>query len=241
MHHTYKKGDTIIKEGERDARMFIIIHGSVDVIKNLGRKGETHLDTLKEHDYFGEMSLIDDMERSSSVVAREDTEVLSLSREALMQAIVSNPTVAMDMLQLLSKRVRVSEKHMLCVLGSLLPVCANCKRVREEDGTWSMNRAVYRRAFRDRNHARDLPGLRKKTVPEFVRRPEGLNSTCRDIRNGLRSRPAFFPRRAFHPKNRSSPKAPGLDNSTILDRIKHCRSHQSPSCKTKDIRTIISS
>ena len=168
-HHTYKKGDAIIKEGERDARMFVIIQGSVDVIKNHDRKGETHLDTLKEHDYFGEMSLIDDMERSSSVIAAEDTEVLALSRESLMQAIVKNPTVAMDMLQLLSKRVRVSEKHMLCVLGSLLPVCANCKRVREEDGTWSMiEQYIDVRSETEITHG-ICPDCAKKLYPHLYR------------------------------------------------------------------------
>ena len=39
--HFFKKGDVVIREGDRDRRLFIMISGEVDVIKDLGgQKGK---------------------------------------------------------------------------------------------------------------------------------------------------------------------------------------------------------
>ncbi|UCG81608.1 MAG: cyclic nucleotide-binding domain-containing protein [Desulfobacterales bacterium] len=46
----------VIKEGECDGRLFIIVSGEVEVIKNLGKKNERRLNILGPNRYFGEMA-----------------------------------------------------------------------------------------------------------------------------------------------------------------------------------------
>ena len=136
-HHFFHKGEVIIREGGRDRRLFIIISGEVEVIKDLGSKNERHLRTLGPHSYFGEMSLIDDLVRSASVVAKGDTQILSLDQWNLRKEIEKYPVMAFELLQMLSRRIRTIEKSMINMLGALLPICANCKKIRESNGTWT--------------------------------------------------------------------------------------------------------
>ena len=134
--HVYHDGDMIIREGENDNRLFVIVSGEVEVVKDLGEKDERSVRILGPHSYFGEMALIDDLERSASVLARGETEVLSLTKAQLQQEIERYPTMAFELLQMLSRRMRAIEKTMIQTLGTLLPICANCKKIRTEDHLW---------------------------------------------------------------------------------------------------------
>ena len=133
---TFPQGTEIIKEGDRDRRLFIIVCGTVEVITGYRHSNERHHTTLGPRDYFGEMALIDDLVRSATVVAREDTELLVLDHLNLKDEIESKPSIALDLLKTLSYRVRALEKLLMHTLGGLLPICLNCKNIRDESGTW---------------------------------------------------------------------------------------------------------
>jgi CRP/FNR family cyclic AMP-dependent transcriptional regulator len=135
-HHIFRQGDVIIKEGERDGRLFIIVQGEVEVIKNLGSKNQKRLNTLGPTMYFGEMALIDDLVRSASVIAKDNARLLSLEQWNLRQEIEKYPIIAVELLQMLSRRIRAIEKRMTHTLGSILPICASCKKIREDNDVW---------------------------------------------------------------------------------------------------------
>ncbi len=109
--HLYKKGDVIINEGARDGRLFVIVSGEVAVIKGLGGSSEMFLRRLAPDTYFGEMALIDDYVRTASVVAQMDTEVLSLDQWNFRDEIKKYPSVAIELLQTLSRRIRAFERN----------------------------------------------------------------------------------------------------------------------------------
>ena len=90
-YHLFHDGDLIIREGDRDRRLFIIVNGKAEVIKNLGEKNEKHVRTLGRYSYFGKMALIDDLVRSANVVAKEETHTLFLARWDLRQEIKKYP------------------------------------------------------------------------------------------------------------------------------------------------------
>jgi CRP/FNR family cyclic AMP-dependent transcriptional regulator len=133
----YNEGDIIIHEEAWDRRLFIIMSGNVEVIKNLGTKKETSIGSFGPLSYFGEMSLIDDEVRSASVLAKEETRVLTIDHLDLLNEIKRYPDMAVELLQVLSRRIRRIERTLLNTLGYFLPVCANCHKIREKDGTWS--------------------------------------------------------------------------------------------------------
>ena len=108
-HHSYKKGEIIVREGARDGRLFIIISGEVEVIKGLGAGDEKPLRILRSDNYFGEMALIDDHVRTASVVAKEETKVLSLYQWNIREEIKKYPAIAIELLQTLGRRLRAVE------------------------------------------------------------------------------------------------------------------------------------
>ena len=107
--HNYREGDVIVREGARDGRLFVIVSGEVSVIKDMGRPEEVMLRELGSGTYFGEMALIDDYVRTASVVAKVDTEVLSLDQWNFRDEIKKYPSVAIELLQTLSRRIRAIE------------------------------------------------------------------------------------------------------------------------------------
>jgi len=108
-HHSYEKGDLIVREGERDGRLFIIISGEVSVVKDLGGPSEKTLRVLRPDNYFGEMALIDDYVRTASVVANDPTHVLSLDQWNIREEIRKYPAIAIELLQTLGRRLRAVE------------------------------------------------------------------------------------------------------------------------------------
>ncbi|MFO7598302.1 MAG: cyclic nucleotide-binding domain-containing protein [Candidatus Desulfacyla sp.] len=108
-HHSYEKGDLIVREGERDGRLFIIISGEVSVVKDLGGPSEKTLRVLRSDNYFGEMALIDDYVRTASVVANDPTQVLSLDQWNIREEIRRYPAIAIELLQTLGRRLRAVE------------------------------------------------------------------------------------------------------------------------------------
>ncbi len=111
-HHSFKKGELIIREGERDGRLFVIISGKVEIIKGLGSQKEKPLGILRPINYFGEMALLDDYIRTASIVAMKDTEILSLDQWNIREEIRKYPSIAIELLQTLSRRIRAAEEHL---------------------------------------------------------------------------------------------------------------------------------
>ncbi len=166
--HTFDAGEEIISEGDSDRRLFVVVHGTVDVIKGRGHRNERQLCTLGPRNYFGEMALIDDLARSASVVAKETTEVLSLDQRDFRKEIESNPEVAFQLLKELSQRVRALEKIVMNSLGGLLPICLNCKNIRNESGSWvRIEEYITDRSEADFSHGMCPDCLRKLYPKHF--------------------------------------------------------------------------
>ena len=130
-------GDVIIHEGEHDGRFFILIRGRVDVIKSYGTRKQRLLRTLPPHSYFGEMALLDNRVRSATVVAREDIKTLCLGKLNLYNEIEKYPQMAIDLLQMLNRRLVALEKAVIKTIGGFIPICANCKKIRDENDCWT--------------------------------------------------------------------------------------------------------
>ena len=133
---SFKFGDAIIREGERDGRLYILISGKVNVFKSYGTEKEKRLRTLEPPAYFGEIALIDDLVRSATVVALRDTRTLCLDKLNLDQEIERSPTIAKKLLQMLNRRLLALEKTLVNATGGVIPICASCKKIINEKGSW---------------------------------------------------------------------------------------------------------
>lgn len=74
----YRAGEAIVREGEPGDRLFFVVHGRVTVSKSGDAGQPVVLGEFGPGDFFGEMSLVESVVRSASVVAAEPTRVYSL-------------------------------------------------------------------------------------------------------------------------------------------------------------------
>ena len=76
-------GEVIFEEGDLGDSLFLITQGQVEVVRRLPG-GQVHpLTVLSPPEFFGEMGLIDKDQRSTTVRARTDSELLQLTANDL--------------------------------------------------------------------------------------------------------------------------------------------------------------
>ena len=163
---SYNMGDVIIHEGERDGRLFVLINGKVDVVKSYRTKKAKRLRTLAAPCYFGEMALIDEMVRSATVVARGKVKALSLDQWNLYEEIEKYPALAIELLRMLYRRFIALEKIMVDSIGGFLPICCNCKKIRDGKGFWQpIERYLMNHTEHEFSHG-ICPKCREELYPE---------------------------------------------------------------------------
>ena len=102
---THPMGDIIFSEGEIGTEMFIIQSGTVELLKEIG--GETRvLTTLEKGDFFGEMSVLEDLPRTASARAKTEVELVRINGATFDAMLKSNTEIAVRMMRKLSRRLR---------------------------------------------------------------------------------------------------------------------------------------
>ena len=92
---------TIFKEGQEGRSLYIVVSGRVRV-----HLGDQELAQLSRGTCFGEMALFDAEPRSASITTLEPCECLMLTQEQLYDAIEETPGIAINIIRLLSRRIR---------------------------------------------------------------------------------------------------------------------------------------
>ncbi len=91
----------IVSEGEIGNCMYIIYKGEVQV-----HKSNQLLATLKEKDFFGELSLLDTETRSATVTSNTDCILYRIDQEPFYDLMECRPEVVKGVVQSLCKRLR---------------------------------------------------------------------------------------------------------------------------------------
>ena len=102
----FKKGTKIIEEGTLSDCAYIIESGRVQVSKTMSNGEEQVIGILEENDIFGEMSLIDSLPRSATVLALEDCTISVMTQEIFDSLSRHNPEALMPILKILANRLR---------------------------------------------------------------------------------------------------------------------------------------
>lgn len=99
----YAPGEAVVRIGQKGNSMFVILRGSVKVQIPENDYQKT-VNTLKENDFFGEMSLLTGEPRSANVIAVEETEVLRIDKNGLKPILEINPPLVESISELISER-----------------------------------------------------------------------------------------------------------------------------------------
>jgi hypothetical protein len=112
-----KAGDFIFREGELGTEMYVINEGKVEILNKVGEE-EQVLAVLEKGDFFGEMSVLEDMPRAASARALTDVRMLQINGSTFDQLLRGNPEIAVRMMRKLSRRLRETDELLKGILGT---------------------------------------------------------------------------------------------------------------------------
>ena len=100
-------GEWVFTEGEAGEELFFVHSGRIEIVQSVS-DGENILETVGPGDHFGEVALLDELPRSESARALEDSLLLTIGRTRMREAVLDHPDIALAMLTALSRRLRAT-------------------------------------------------------------------------------------------------------------------------------------
>ena len=100
---SFKQGEVIFKKDDPATELYVIQSGRVEI-----QYGNRLLDTLEEHNIFGEMALIDSAPRSATAVASTDVVLIPVSEKQFLFLVSETPFFALMVMRVLARRLRAA-------------------------------------------------------------------------------------------------------------------------------------
>jgi CRP-like cAMP-binding protein len=105
--HVYEPGQIIVTQGTPGQAFYTVLSGRVEIVRE-----DKSLGAFGPGDFFGEMSLLDQAPRSATIRALEETKCLMLSSWDFKALLERHPSIAIKLLEVLSRRLRVADERM---------------------------------------------------------------------------------------------------------------------------------
>jgi len=103
----FAPGQIIVTQGTPGQTFYLIIAGRVSI-----ERDGSPLGSFVAGDFFGEMSLLDSAPRSATIRAVEETACLMLSGWDFRALLERTPSIAIKLLEVLSRRLRVADERL---------------------------------------------------------------------------------------------------------------------------------
>jgi len=103
---SYPKNTVIVNEGDASDSLYLILSGQVKVFLSDANGKEIIINVLKEGDYFGELAIIEESNRSASIMTTEKATFAILSKTSFNEILSQHPEMAFRLLKYLARRVR---------------------------------------------------------------------------------------------------------------------------------------
>lgn len=105
----YEAGETIIRQGDRADAFYVLVLGSVEVVRKTDGGNLQHVSSLTAPAFFGEVGLMEDGRRTATVRAAESpVEVLVVAKEAFTTFVGASEMMA-DEIAALLQRHRIND------------------------------------------------------------------------------------------------------------------------------------
>ncbi len=105
-HRTFRSSEVIFHRDDPGQVLYVIKEGKVKICLISPDGQEISLVVFGKGECFGELALLDGLPRSADAVAVERVECFTLQRSDFHNAIMKNPTIAIQVLEVISKRLR---------------------------------------------------------------------------------------------------------------------------------------
>jgi len=104
----FDTGKNIVTQGQGGEGFFILVSGKVDVVRERGDGAKVLVNQFTGGDYFGELALLDEGIRTASVITKEPTKCLALTRWDFLAVLRDDADMAVDILQEMARRFRIA-------------------------------------------------------------------------------------------------------------------------------------
>ena len=102
----FQPDQIIVTQGTPGQAFYLIIAGRVEILRD-----GVSLGAFGPGDFFGEMSLLDQAPRSATIRALDHTQCLMLSSWDFKSLLERHPAIAIKLLEVLSRRLRVANER----------------------------------------------------------------------------------------------------------------------------------
>lgn len=103
---SFQPGQIIVTQGTPGQAFYLILSGRVEI-----QRDGISLGAFGPGDFFGEMSLLDSAPRSATIRSIEETTCLMLSSWDFKALLEHHPSIAIKLLEVLSRRLRVADER----------------------------------------------------------------------------------------------------------------------------------
>ncbi len=136
---SFNKSYSIFFQGDSGDTFYIVLSGRVKITLLNEDGKEIILSVLKEGDFFGEMSLLDNEIRSASAIVVEEAQLFFLRRDRFISLITNNSEILIKILQEIGTRLRVADEKIgnfafLDVYGRTVRLL---QKFADEQGKWT--------------------------------------------------------------------------------------------------------
>lgn len=107
-----RKDEYIFWEGDPSNWLYVVSEGKVRVLKQSASGKDIILEIISSGDLFGGVAVLDKRPYPASAQAMEDSKILKLSRSNILKILDSYPTVAIDTVTYMGKRLRDAHEMM---------------------------------------------------------------------------------------------------------------------------------
>lgn len=104
----YQQGEIVMQEGDRlPTKLYTLLSGSLRITKTAATGKETILRTLLAGEIFAAPALFGNGIAPATVTAESNSRILTLERDALLEAIRQTPEIALRMLDVFNQRLQL--------------------------------------------------------------------------------------------------------------------------------------
>ncbi len=105
----FRRNEVIFHQGDPGDSLHIVASGAVKIVLPSAEGEEAIIATLREGDFFGELSLLDRGPRSATVIANTDMTLVVLGQREFLGVIDEVPVMAHKLLAALAGRLREAD------------------------------------------------------------------------------------------------------------------------------------
>jgi CRP-like cAMP-binding protein len=106
----YRDGELVVRQGQKGDCMYVIQSGKVEIFREEGGR-QIPLRVASKGEFFGEMALVERMERSASVRVVGEARILTVDKRTFMRRVHEDPSLAFRIMETLAHEIRRLSKE----------------------------------------------------------------------------------------------------------------------------------